>query len=364
MRQLTYQAKMEALELYLQGLSANEIVAETGISKGSVISVIKDAREGKFPPLDLKDRIDELHSLSVKLRKEELSLPQVRLASSLLKRLAEMKVEPSRLTEWTEFCSALSPLPPGDFVPAAVELFQIEKETGKSYAEIASEAKELAAQRVKLTSEVRDLAEREIRAKKLRDEIEAAKREVDKLKTEKEALEGAVGSLSALLQKKAESLGIPLSELEEHARELVSLQEEIASIRKEKSGLEGEIEALSERRDKLSSRLEKASADFEKDVKLLKEMRRELAEIAEEKGRYEQEIENMAWALKILPFLSDPDKVQDPGFDLIGIVVNCVDRWIAAQPKFGSGVYLGYLKWEDVKRYVQTKRTELKQPPR
>ena len=361
MRQLTYQAKMEALELYLQGLSANEIVAETGISKGAVISIIKDAREGKFPPLQLKDRIDGLHSLSVRLKKEELDLPQMKLGFSFLKRLQEMKVAPDKLNEWIELCSHISPVPPSDFVPAAVELFQIEKETGKSYAEIATEAKELAAQWVKLTSEVRDLAEREVRAKELRDEIEAGKREVDKFKAEKQALESAVGSLSALLQKKAESLGIPLSELQERARELVSLQEEVASIIQEKSVLKGEIEALSERRDKLSSRLEKASADFEKDVKLLKEMRRELARIAEEKGRYEQQIDNMAWALKILPFLSDPDKVQDPGFDLIAIVLNCVDRWIAAQPKFSSGVYLRYLKWEDVKRYVQTKRTGLKQ---
>ena len=45
MRQLTFEAKMEALELYLQGLSTNDIVTQTGISKGAVISILKDGRD-------------------------------------------------------------------------------------------------------------------------------------------------------------------------------------------------------------------------------------------------------------------------------------------------------------------------------
>jgi hypothetical protein len=59
MRHIPPKAKMNALELYLQGLSTNEIVTQSGISKGAVVSIIKDAREGKFPQLDLGDRIDE-----------------------------------------------------------------------------------------------------------------------------------------------------------------------------------------------------------------------------------------------------------------------------------------------------------------
>ena len=51
MRQISFQTKMEAIELYLGGFSTNEIVNKTGISKGAVISILKDAREGKFPRL-------------------------------------------------------------------------------------------------------------------------------------------------------------------------------------------------------------------------------------------------------------------------------------------------------------------------
>ncbi len=41
--------------------------------------------------------------------------------------------------------------------------FQVEKETGKSYAEIASEVKELSSQRDKLVEEVGDLSAKERR---------------------------------------------------------------------------------------------------------------------------------------------------------------------------------------------------------
>ncbi|MBW2118170.1 MAG: hypothetical protein JRH09_09675 [Deltaproteobacteria bacterium] len=59
MRQISFQQKMEVIEFYLEGLSTNEIVDKSQISKGAIISILKDAREGKFPVLELKNRIDE-----------------------------------------------------------------------------------------------------------------------------------------------------------------------------------------------------------------------------------------------------------------------------------------------------------------
>ena len=202
-------------------------MAKTGVSKGAVISILKDAREGNFPRLELRDRIDELHSLSVRLRKEGLDISQAKLGFALFERLLAMDIEPERIKEWIEFCSEISPSPPEGFVPAAMELFQIEKESGKNYDEIASEAKELSTQRDKLISEVVDLKAKEIRAKKLRDEIEGN-------------------------------------------------QEEVEKLRAEKNKLKGEIEALSERHEKLSCQMDKASGDFERDIKLIKERRNEL----------------------------------------------------------------------------------------
>jgi predicted nucleic acid-binding Zn-ribbon protein len=354
MRQIDFKTKMEALDLYFQGFSADQVVTKASISKGTVISILRDAKEGRFPGLELKDRIDELHNLSVRLRREGVDLVQAKLGFGFLKRLSDMNVEPDRVEEWIGFCSELSPTPPDGFLPAAMELFQIEKETGKSYAEIASEVKELFTQREKLIKQVGDLQAKEIRASELKDEIEGSEKEVDKLRAEKSKLESRVSSLRHFLEKRAEKLRVPLSELEEKLGELVSLKEEIASRTEERNKLEGELEALNERYTKFSSRMEKASSDFERDVKLIGEARDELARIAEMKGRYEQEIEDMEWAKRILPFLSDPDKVADKDFSLVPIVVNCLDKWIQAQPEWRYGT--DFVTLGKIKDYVQSKR--------
>lgn len=161
MRPIPFQAKMKVIELYLEGLSSNKIVAKTGISKGSVISILKDAREGKFPYFQLKDRINELHSLSVRLKKERLELPRAKVEFTFLKRLWDMNVKTDKVEEWVEFCSKISPTPPEGFIPAAMELLQIHKETGKSYAELASEVRELSKQREKLIGEIETLTKRQ-----------------------------------------------------------------------------------------------------------------------------------------------------------------------------------------------------------
>ena len=196
MRQITFEAKMEVLELYLQGLSTNEIVVKTGISKGAVISILQDARAGKFPGLELKDRVDELHNLSVRLRKEELELPQAKLGFSFLKRLQELKVKPDKVERWIDFCSEISPSPPEGFIPAAIELLQIEKETGKSHTDIASEVKELSNQREKLIGEVEGLQSQEAKAKELKSEIEESEKKVQKLRAQSETLETNVNFLN------------------------------------------------------------------------------------------------------------------------------------------------------------------------
>ncbi|MBW1717622.1 MAG: hypothetical protein JRJ77_17725 [Deltaproteobacteria bacterium] len=357
MKLLPFQTRMEVLDLYLEGLSGDKVSERTGVSKGAVVSIIKDAREGKFPQLELKERIDELHSLSLRLRKEGLDLAHAKLGFTFFRRLWDIDVEPGKVKEWIEFCSEISPSPPEGFIPAAMELFHIEKETGKGYSQIAAEVKELYSQWEKLTIEVGDLKAKEGKAKELKGKVEESEEKVQKLRLQKEQLEKDISSLNRFLQKKAEGLGIPLNELEAKLGELVSLENEITNRAKEKNRLEGEIEALTERREKLSSRVEKTFSDFEKDIKLIRETGDELAKIAAMTGRYEKEIEHLEWATRVLPFLSDPDKVSDDDLSLISIVINCVDKWIQTQPEWRYRFYS--LNWDEIKRHVQSKRTEL-----
>jgi len=355
MKQISFQAKMEALELYLKGLSANDIVAETGISKGAVVSILKDGREGKFPDLELKDRIDQLHRLSMRLKKEELDVPQAKLGFTFFERVQGLGIEPEKVEEWIEFCSEVSPSPPEGLIPAAMEVVRIQKETGKSCTEIASEVRELSSQREKLLAGVADLRVQEARVKELKSELGTSQEKVQRLRIEESDLQRKVDSLSGVLQRRAGELGISLDELETRLRELVSLENEVAARSKEKSKLEGEVEALTARQQKLASQMEKAASDFQRDIKLIRQANEEVTRIAETKGRYEEEIRQMEWAQTVLPFLSDPDKVRDTDFSLISIVVNCLDKWIATQPKFARS---WDLRWYEVKTYVRSNKPE------
>ena len=355
MKPFPYQTRMEVLNLYLQGLSGDKVSETTGISKGAVVSIIKDAREGEYPELELKGRIDELHDVAVRLRKQKLDLGQASLGFSFFQRLLAMGVEPEKIEEWITFCSEISPTSPDDFIPAAMELLNVEKETGLSYSGLTIQVRELASERQKLIDAVGELKAKEKRSSELKTEIERNDKRARELGGEKDKLEGEVRSLNRFIEKRAEALGVAPSELEAKLRELINLDAEIAGKRSEYNRLQGEIEALSERQAKLSSQMEKASADFERDIKLVRQTRQELAEIAEMKGRYEAEVNDMEWAKEILPFLRYPDKVDDPDLNLASTVVGCIDKWLPQQNLGLPWV----VKWSDITKHVQSKRAKL-----
>ena len=84
---IPFDQKLRVLDLYAQGHSTNEVVEETGISKGSVISIIQDAKAGRFPVPDLRERLQETHALAVRLKKEGLDLSEARVGFLFFKRL-------------------------------------------------------------------------------------------------------------------------------------------------------------------------------------------------------------------------------------------------------------------------------------
>jgi hypothetical protein len=357
---IEFDRKMRALELYAQGHTTDQVVEETGISKGSVISIIQDAKAGRFPVPDLRERLQETHALAVKLKKERLDLSQARVGFLFFKRLQELGVEPERLEDWTSFSSQVGNQLPEGFAPAAMEFFKVLQTGGGSYDGLVGEVKELAAQRDGLAAEVEDLRAKEERAKSLRGEVEKAESEVRALHARLDELRRVVGAMADVMEKRAAALGITVAELEARMKELLSVEGQIAQARAERDQFKGEAAAIEERNRVRTAQMSRAAADFEKDLALLKATRGELAETAEMKGRLEAELERVQWALRLMPFISDPANVADEDFALIAMVVECVDRWVGAQPKFryNSNPSLGL-----VKEYVHGKRMELRAAP-
>jgi hypothetical protein len=85
----------------------------------------------------------------------------------------------------------------------------------------------------------------------------------------------------------------------------------------------------------------------------------ELITLAEIKGRYEEEVEEIKWAQKVIPFLYDPQGVDDRDYNLVSIVANCLDKWIENQPEWGPLERFN-LRWSEVKSHVSSKRKELR----
>ena len=355
MREIPYQKRMEAVEMYLEGLSSNQVVERTGISKGTVIAILQDARTGKYPVPGLAERMDETHTFAAGLAKEGLSLEEARLGILFLKRLQKLRVEPGRLEEWVEFSSHVGPEPPEGLMEAAMEFHKLAHEKGTGYPQLLAEVRELAARRDNLTAEVGDLQVMEERAKHLHRETEEAEKALAALKARRDELKSEVEYLRRLLEKKADTLGIPIEEVEARLKELLSLEDEIAATRRQRASLKGEVDVLSERRQQMSTSLARGMAQLEKDMELLSASRRELAEMGELKGRLAERIEQVEWAVRIMPFLSDPDRVADDDFSLIAIVVACVDRWLSDQPSFR---YRSDPAWSDIKAHVHRRRME------
>ena len=74
MREISMDLKLRVIKLFLTGLIFDEIAARLPVSKGSVVSIVADFRNGDMPiPPGMNEYIDELRRLVVDLRKQSTS---------------------------------------------------------------------------------------------------------------------------------------------------------------------------------------------------------------------------------------------------------------------------------------------------
>ena len=65
MEKLSIQKHTAIVRLYLNGLPYSQIVAKTGVAKGTVANVIADLKAGQFPDAQLPaEQIELLHELA------------------------------------------------------------------------------------------------------------------------------------------------------------------------------------------------------------------------------------------------------------------------------------------------------------
>ena len=114
MREIPLKKRMEVLRLYFEGLSYDEISRKAKVSKGSVVNIVRELREGKYPEFeDLSEIVDELRSLAVEMNKNKISVAQAVLGIKFYEKLQKLGIKstsagvgfihkrPSTLERWT-----------------------------------------------------------------------------------------------------------------------------------------------------------------------------------------------------------------------------------------------------------------------
>ncbi len=142
MRELSMHKKSKVIRLFLNGLAYDETAQQMGISKGSVVNIISDFREGVLllPP-GLTKYVDALRQLVVDLRKSNTSVSQAISCIRIHAKLQGMGVPREHIEEWLDICQeiASSSSSSKEFVSAALELAQLISDNGLTYSELNSQ---------------------------------------------------------------------------------------------------------------------------------------------------------------------------------------------------------------------------------
>lgn len=184
MVELSQRIRMQVLLYYFLGFSYDDIVKamkDTSVSKGSVVNIVKELKEGVYPEFDdILDEVEGLRELASSIKNSNLTSQEARLGLVFFDQLTKLGVEPQDLKHWVRLCRGIisEEYPVEKLVEAAVRLVKYEEKTGKNYSEILAELEKMSAEKEKLQGEVKEL---EYSLKQLK---ESAKKESERLEGE------------------------------------------------------------------------------------------------------------------------------------------------------------------------------------
>jgi len=297
MPKIPVRVRMEVLTLYFEGISYDEIVEEMErrgrpVSKGSMVSIVKELREGVYPRFDLVlDQVEHLRQLAIACRKQGLSVSEASLGLILFKRLIRLGVEPPSVKDWIKMCKRLSPpgYPVERFVNSALMLKELEGETGKSYGELIQSFKETQTGLAKLEKDRRKKRkemEKELqRLSRQRENVEATfKKQGLSWDEGAKILKDIIDLRKEFVKLKSEEV-VAKARLKEEKGKLEAARRQVFIAKGRKLRLEEEISELSRihRRyrdwyNREAPRMDEYESALLKSIHRLKEQKRELKE--------------------------------------------------------------------------------------
>jgi len=307
---------MEVLTLYFDGFSYDEIVEEMErrgrpVSKGSVVSIIKELREGVYPRFDLVlDQVEHLRQLAITCRKQGLSVSEASLGLALFKRLIGLGVEPSSVEGWIRMCKRLSTpnYPVERFVNSAIRLKELEEETGKSYGKLIRSFEEAQTDLAELQEahrKKRGEMEREIRGLiRKREKVKASFRDQGLSLEEGIKILKDFTDLRGDLERLKGEEAVAKAQLKEEREKVDTTRHQVSSLRRRKLRLEGDISELSKIYRRYTNwynwegpRMEEYESSLLRSIHRLKKQKKGLEEtnslLQERSERLKEEIERL-----------------------------------------------------------------------
>jgi len=284
MREIPAKKRMEVLRLFFEGLPYEEVGGRVGVSKGSVVNIVTELRDGHYPEFESAlDIVDELRDLALKIEKSGVSISQASLGVKFYERLRSLGVEPQTLSDYIRLCKKISPpeFSIDKFVDVAIRLVKLEESTGKSYEEALKELKKANAKLSQIILKVRELEAGKAGIEKQIDDLKAKESsirdELGRLAKGKENLEklgvDRVAKLAVLidnyealgydpaqvkelanLRRELMNIGIKPSELGKHIKDRRMLKRQVAKLKVQAKSLEKAVRMFERKAVKLTKR--------------------------------------------------------------------------------------------------------------
>ncbi|MFC2009517.1 hypothetical protein ACFLT3_01160 [Chloroflexota bacterium] len=186
MEQMSLKKKLQVVKLYFTGLSFAAIAVKASVSKGSVVNIINELKEGNFPEAaDVADQIETLRELSVDLAKLKMSVGKAAVGIAFLKRINEFGLDPADIERWPLLLNSIKTQDDAqELIEAAYAVRDIQQKSGLSMTDLEKKVngldkklqelesvkvkineskgqlQELSAQKQDLTSKVANLQEK------------------------------------------------------------------------------------------------------------------------------------------------------------------------------------------------------------
>jgi transposase len=343
MKDISLPKKLKVIKLFFEGYTYDEIAEELGISKGSVVNIINEFRAGELK-ITPNEYIDALRELAVDIRKQHTTVKKLQMHVKIDYKVAEMGVSVDQVEDWLDivYDIATEPAAMKPFVSAALEMSQMEMETGLNSAALVAEYKNTRQALNNLKEEVANTVKLKEEAKAELDAINQAKKEAqdqlddfmvqnqlnwDKVKTVMAILEGEF-SKKRLSEDEKVKISKRIAETasltaynKNIKRENEELEKHVSLLKEENRNFEMANTGLKMHNDQMASQVFALTEGKKVLEKQFKETKLQVDELKIVKSQYAEDI-YAGWL--VLAFLHNSGMISDSDFDWFVDTINGV----------------------------------------